>query len=48
MQARLSQPLRGWDDLAHHAVILALGPLVVEGRLPEHAAGAVVEEGRGW
>jgi hypothetical protein len=44
---RKGRPLCGWDDLAHHAVILALGALVVEARLLEHAAGAVVEEGGG-
>jgi maleylpyruvate isomerase len=38
--------LRGRDDLAHHAVVLALGALVIEARLLEHAAGAAVEEGR--
>jgi formamidopyrimidine-DNA glycosylase len=42
---QLLGPLRGWDDFAHHAVVLALGPLVFEARLLEHAAGAAVEEG---
>src|ERR1700678_1818336 len=39
-----SRSRRG-DHLTHHAVVLALGSLVVEAGLFEHAAGGAVEEG---